>query len=59
VDGVALETVCSEQFERAIVAQNVKRAHIGPHVIGDQIDDLVQPLLAGQRFGHGFAQLAQ
>ncbi len=59
VNGIALEAMGGEKFQRAIVAQHIERAHIGPHIVGDQIDDLVQPVLAGQRFGHGFAQLAQ
>ena len=58
VHRLALETVGCEQFERTIIAQDIERAHIGPHVGGDEIDDLVEPFLAGQRLGHGLAQLA-
>jgi hypothetical protein len=41
----------------AVVAQHVERANVGVHVLGDQLDDLVEAVLRSQGLRHGFAQL--
>ena len=53
------EAAGGEQLERAVVAQHVERADVGMHVVGDEADDLVEPILRSQRLRHGFAQLLQ
>ena len=55
----ALQPARCKELKRAVVAQNIERADVCPHVVGDQIDDLVEAVLRGERFRHGFAQLAQ
>ena len=57
--GFALEAAGREQLERAVVAQHVERADVRVHVVGDEIDDLVEAILRSQRLRHGFAQLPE
>ena len=44
------------EFEHAIGAQHVERAHFGHHVLGDLAHDAVEPLLRLERLRHQFAQ---
>ena len=54
-----LEALGGEEFERAVVAQHIERADIGPHVLGDEGDDLVETSLRRQGLRHRLAQLPQ
>ena len=59
MDGLAVEALGGEQLHGAVGARDVKRAHLGDHVGGDEHDDAVQARLCGDRLRHDFAEPPQ
>ena len=58
VHGARVEALGGEQLERAVLALEVDRAHLGHHQAGDLAHDLVEPRLAVGRLGHDLPQAA-
>ena len=59
VDGFFLQAFCRAKFQRFGIAEQVDRAHLGPHRIRNDMGDTVKPILAlGGRAQH-VAQTAQ
>ena len=56
MDGVLVQTFGGIEFENAIGAQHVDRAHFRDHVLRDLANDPVKALLRLERFRHQFAQ---
>ncbi len=59
VNGLLVEAFRRVEFQNAVRAQHIGRAHLGHHVAGDLGDDPVEAFLRIQRFGHQFAQTLQ
>ena len=59
VNRARVQTLGGVQLEHGIGAQDVERAHLGHHVLGDVADDLVEPLLWPKRFRHELPQPSQ
>jgi hypothetical protein len=59
VHGLGRKTLGGAQFQRVSVAQQVDRAHLGPHRIRDQVRDAVQPFLPLDGLGHHRLQARQ
>jgi len=58
VDRGRVEALAREQLERAVLAAQIDRAHVGDHDAGDLAHDLVETLLPVGRFAHDVAQPA-
>ena len=58
VHRLAVEAFGGEQFERAVAAAQIERAHLRDHVRGDQHHDLVEACLRALALGHHLAQAA-
>ena len=54
--GLGGQTLCGIEFERAIGAHDIERAHFGNHVAGDQCHDFVKAFLRVDGFRHHFAE---
>ena len=59
VHGARVEAFGGEQLERAVLALEVDRAHLGHHQAGDLAHDPVEPGLAVRRLGHDLPQPPQ
>ncbi len=59
MDGVAVQAFGGVEFERVVDAQHIGRADLGHHIGRDQHHDLVEALLRGDLFRHGFAEPSQ
>ena len=59
VHRLAVEALGGEEFEIAVVAQDVDRADLGDHVGRDQDDDAVEARLRADGLRHGLAKAAQ
>ena len=59
MDRLAIETLSGEQLHGAVASHDVKRAHLGHHVGGDEDDDAVQARLRGDRLRHHLAEPPQ
>ena len=58
VDGTGIEAFSGKQLERAVLALEVDRGHLGDHQTGDLAHDLVEPRLPIGRLGHDLPQPA-
>ena len=58
VDGLLAQAFGGKQLERAILALEIDRAHLGHHVAGHLMHDLVEAGLSVRRLGHDLAQPA-
>ena len=58
VDGRGIEAFRREKLERAVLALQVDRAHLGDHDAGDLANDAIELLLALAALGHDLAQPA-
>ena len=59
MDRLAIEALGGEQLHGAVGAHDVKRAHLGHHIGGDEDDDAVQARLCGDRLRHHLAEPPQ
>ena len=59
VHGQRVQAFGGEQFERAVAAPQIERAHLGHHVGGDQHHHLVEPNLRALALRHHLAQASQ
>jgi hypothetical protein len=59
VDRVLPQTLGGAKLQRALVALQIDRAHLGDHVVGHQMHHLVEPLLTVARPGHDSPKRAQ